>query len=111
MKLFFALAISFIAIATGFSQDLNSEVLLEKAINYHDPHGNWSQFKNTFTVEMTMPNAPKRTSVITINLPAEYFSVTATKDTVTTTYSLDKGKCQMRYNSKVLDSIAAKKKT
>ena len=110
MKLFFALAISFIAIATGFSQDLNSEALLEKAINYHDPHGNWSQFKNTFTVEMTMPNAPKRTSVITINLPAEYFSVTATKDTVTTTYSLDKGKCQMRYNSQVLDSIAAKEK-
>ncbi|REG89048.1 DUF6503 family protein [Winogradskyella sediminis] len=92
---------------SGFSQDLKPQELLEKAISYHDPNGNWLQFKDTFTVEMTMPNAPKRTSVITINLPDEYFSVTATKDTVATTYTLVKDKCQMQYNGVVLDSLKA----
>jgi hypothetical protein len=92
------------------SQDLTSSQLLEKAINYHDPNGNWESFNETFTVVMTTPNAPKRTSVISINLPSEYFSVIATKDTVITTYSLDKGKCKMKYNGIVLDSISAQEK-
>jgi len=109
MKSFLAFAF-FLCALSGFSQNLSSQELLNKAINYHDPNGNWERFNATFTVVMTMPEAAKRTSSISINLPAEYFSVTATKDTVTTTYTLDKGKCQMQYNGKVLDSIAAKEK-
>ncbi|MBF8149824.1 hypothetical protein ITJ86_07925 [Winogradskyella sp. F6397] len=95
---------------SGYSQDITSQEVLKNAIDYHDPNNNWSQFNNTFTVVMTTPKSPKRTSVISINLPAEYFSVTATKDTVTTTYTLDKGQCKMRYNGQVLDSISAKEK-
>ena len=109
MKSFLALAILLCSLS-GLSQNLSSEALLDNAINYHDPNGNWEHFNKTFTVVMTTPKAPKRTSVISINLPAEYFNVTATKDTVTTTYTLDKGKCQMQYNGKVLDSLKAKDK-
>ncbi|SDG63435.1 DUF6503 family protein [Winogradskyella thalassocola] len=109
MKSFFALLVCFISMP-GFSQDISSQELLKNAIAYHDPNGNWPSFNDTFTFVMTMPTAPKRTSVISINLPAEYFKVTATKDTVTTTYILDKGKCQMQYNGKVLDSLKAKDK-
>ena len=93
-----------------FSQDITSKQLLQNAINYHDSDGKWQSFNNEFTVVMTTPNSPKRTSNISINLPQEYFSVTATKDTVTTTYTLNKSKCKMSYNGKVLDSTQAKEK-
>ena len=78
-----------------FSQNLTAIELLEKAITYHDPKSNWDTFEDTFTVVMTTPKSPKRTSVISISLPTEYFSVKASKDTITTTYTLDKGKCNM----------------
>ncbi|WP_296381080.1 DUF6503 family protein [Winogradskyella sp.] len=93
-----------------YSQNITSIQLLENAINYHDANDNWKQFNDKFTVVMTTPNAPKRTSVISINLPAEYFSVTTTRDTITTVYTLTKDKCTIKYNAKVLDSIAAKEK-
>jgi len=93
-----------------FSQDMSSQQLLENAINYHDADRKWQSFNDEFTVVMTTPNSPKRTSNITINLPAEYFSVTAKRDTVNTMYTIDKGKCTMAYNGKILDSTAAKEK-
>ena len=93
-----------------FGQDLTSSQLLEKSINYHDPNGNWEQFNDEFTVVMTTPKSSKRTSVISINLPKQYFSVKATKDTITTTYTLDKGKCKIAYNRTILDNQKAKEK-
>jgi hypothetical protein len=92
------------------AQNMSSKQLLQNAINYHDIDGKWQNFNDTFTVVMTTPNAPKRTSVISINLPKEYFSVKATKDTVTTIYTLNKDKCVMTYNGKAIDSTQAKEK-
>jgi len=109
MKSFFTYSLFFISLLS-FSQNISPETLLDKAIAYHDPNGNWNTFNETFTVEMTTPESAKRTSIISINLPAEYFSVTAIKDTVTTTYTLNKRKCTISYNGKVLDSSAAKQK-
>ena len=109
MKLIFSIftiALSFVA----YAQNIAVNELLEKTLNYHDPNGNWKSFSDEITVVMTTPNSPKRTSIISIDLPQEYFSVIATKDTVTTTYTLDKGKCQMKYHGKVLDSTEAKEK-
>lgn len=109
MKSVFVFILAFSS-AISYSQDVTPNELLEKTINYHDPNGNWATFEDTFTVVMTTPNASKRISDISINLPQEYFSVKATKDTITTTYILDKEKCKMSYNGKVLDSIKAKEK-
>lgn len=95
---------------TCIGQNLTPEQLLSNAISYHDPNGNWTSFNDEFTVVMTTPDASKRTSVISIDLPKEYFSVEATRDTVTTTYTLSKGKCDMRYNGKILDSTTTKAK-
>ncbi|BAO75249.1 DUF6503 family protein [Winogradskyella sp. PG-2] len=92
------------------AQNMSAKAILEKAINYHDEDSKWERFNDKFTVVMTTSNSPKRTSNISINLPQEYFSVTATKDTVTTTYTLNKGKCKMAYNGKVIDSTQAKEK-
>lgn len=93
-----------------FSQEITSEELLEKAITYHDANDNWNTLKAAFTVEMTTPNASKRTSQIRIDLAREFFSVKATKDTVTTIYSVIKGKCGMVNNGKDMGSITAKEK-
>ncbi|WP_411894186.1 DUF6503 family protein [Winogradskyella sp. A2] len=92
------------------AQDITANQLLDNAIKYHDPNNNWNTFEGDFTVVMTTPNSSDRTSNITINLPDEYFSVNAKRDTVTTFYSIDKGVCKMKYNGKVLDSIQAKEK-
>lgn len=91
-----------------FAQNISAEKLLEKSIFYHDPNGNWKVFKAQFTVEMTTPNASKRTSNIRIDLPKEHFSVKATRDTTTTVYTISKGKCYMVLNGKDMDSVTAK---
>ena len=93
-----------------FAQNITSKELLEKAITYHDPNSNWETIRAKFTVEMTTPNSSKRTSHIRIDLNREFFSVKAIKDTVTSVYSVIKGKCGMVYNGKDLDSISAKAK-
>jgi len=109
MKSIFTLIICVFSL-TLFCQNLTSNEILDKSIQYHDPNGTWNSFTGGFTVEMTTPNASKRTSVILIDIPKEYFNVTATRDSVVTTYAIDKGKCQMAYNVKVIDSIEAKGK-
>lgn len=97
--------------AIGLSaQDLSAEEVLKNAVTYHDPNNNWETFSEEFTVVMTTPNASKRTSKIKIDLPAENFNVIATRDTVTTQYTIENEKCTMVYNGKVLDSIEAKDK-
>ncbi len=88
-------------------QSITPEALLEKTKAYHDPDSKWSTFKGSFDVQMTTPNASPRNSKITINLPDEYFKVSAKRDTVTTTYSISKGKCTMERNGKSIDSSEA----
>ena len=93
-----------------FSQDITAKQLLDKANAYHDPNNTWSSFNGEFTVVMTTPNNSDRKSKINIDLPKELFSVSATRDSVTTRYSLNKGICEMMYNGKLLDSVKAKAK-
>jgi hypothetical protein len=103
-------ALVFLLTTLVYSQEITANQLLDNAIKYHDPNNNWNTFEGEFTVVMTTPNSSERTSKISINLPKEYFSVTAKRDSVTTTYTINKGICEMRYNGKVLDSIQAKEK-
>ncbi len=73
---------------------------MEKAITFHDPSNHWSTFDGTLLVNMETPNRPTRESVIKINLPAEYFYVSAKRDTITTEYTIDKGNCAFAVNGK-----------
>ena len=56
-----------------FGQEMTGSQLLEKAIEYHDPHGNWSTFSGTFNVMMKTPTKSDRHSIISLDLPNEYF--------------------------------------
>ena len=59
-----------------FGQDITGSQLLEKAIEYHDPNGNWETFSGTF-------------------------NIFATQDKTSYSYILDKEKCQIYYNSNI----------
>ena len=79
-------------------QELTGSQLLDKAIAYHDPSGNWKTFKGVFNVTMESPNNAPRLSEIKINLPDEVFQVKATRDTIVTKYTLNQGICSIELN-------------
>ena len=81
-------------------QQLSGTELLEKAIEYHDPNGHWNQFSGSLNVIMQTPDGADRDSKIAINLPEEYFQVTAKRDTIITTYTIDKDACDIQLNGK-----------
>jgi hypothetical protein len=88
---------------------LTGDVLLDRAINYHDPNGNWNTFNATFKVRMETPNSSDRLSVISINLPEDVFSLTATRDTITTKYIVNKAECTIGLNGNTnIDEATAK---
>ena len=85
------------------SQQLTGSQLLNNAIAYHDPSGNWSTFNGTINITMETPNNSNRESEIHINLPEEIFLLKATRDSVITTYFLDKGKCSTSISDSISD--------
>ncbi|WP_431157309.1 DUF6503 family protein [Winogradskyella poriferorum] len=109
MKFLLSVALFFITFFQ-YAQEISAKELIKKTIEYHDPSGNWNSFNSIFKVVMATPNASDRTSTISINLPAQYFSVEATRDSITTSYILDKNECTMYYNDNILDTAAAKEK-
>ena len=81
------------ALGSMHAQKISADALLEKTIKYHDPSNQWPTFNGELKVTMSTPEGSPRVSTIKINLPQEYFSVTAKRDTIATTYTLDKEAC------------------
>lgn len=77
----------------AFSQQITGNQLLEKAIHFHDPKGNWKTFNGELFVTMKTPDQIKRKSEIRINLPKEYFYIKSYKDVSTEEYTVNKGIC------------------
>ena len=109
MKNLTILLVLFVSISS-FSQEITGDELLEKAIEFHDPNGNWETFKGELFITMETPKGTPRKSKININLPNEYFSVAAKKDTIITQYVLDKKTCRMVVNGDENPSEETKKK-
>jgi len=80
------------------AQELTGNQLLEKAIKYHDPNGKWESFKGTLLVTMETPKNPKRESEVHIDLPNQFFSVTAKSVKNTSTYVIYKDSIQIVFN-------------
>lgn len=78
---------------SSFSQDLTGLELLEKAINYHNPNGKWETFNGTLFVTMETPDGTNRESAIHINIPEEFFNLISKRDSLATTYTLNKKEC------------------
>ena len=75
------------------AQTMTGPQLLDKAIAYHDPQGNWDAFKGVLNVTMETPDNPDRDSYIEIDLPQEFFHLKATRGSEETTYTIDRGEC------------------
>ena len=103
------LLLLFISIAS-FSQEITGDELLEKAIQFHDPNGNWKTFEGALFVTMVTPERTNRKSEIKINLPEQYFSVKAISKEISTEYTLHKELCTVGINGNSNPSEALKKK-
>ena len=90
----------------SFSQQLTGTQLLDKAIQYHDPNGNWESFKGTLFITMETPNKQGRDSEINIDLPNQFFYVKAISGKNTTEYTVDKDKVKIVFNGKENPSAA-----
>jgi hypothetical protein len=97
MKKLATLLLLFLSISL-FSQEITGDKLLEKAIQFHDPNNNWETFKGELFVTMEIPKGTPRKSAITINLPEQYFSVTAKRDTIITNFTVSKNKFSSSFN-------------
>jgi hypothetical protein len=69
------LILIFFAFAKAYSQQLTGPQLLEKAIAYHDPEGNWPKFIGNLEILTTIPEGEDRTNYLDINLPAKSFEL------------------------------------
>jgi len=98
MKYLTFIVVFLLTFSSAIAQELSGIELLEKAIAYHDPNGNWPNFNGKLHIIMETPNNGNRDSKISINLPKEYFYVSATRDTMTTEYSVKKDDCTIKLN-------------
>ncbi len=110
MKPYIATVLLIISLAIGnlqhiVAQELTGTELLEKAISYHDPSHQWPTFDGAFQVTMTTPEGSPRVSEIKINLLEEKFHLVQNRDSVTTRYTINKGKCL----TSLTDSISGKR--
>ena len=78
-----------------FSSNLSAQAwakdILASSIGYHDPEGNWEQFRRAFTIEVTSKDKPSFTREVIIDLPQEYFELIETRGDDIKTYRIDKG--------------------
>ncbi len=100
MNFFLVFIIVLFSSSKLFSQEINGNELLEKAIQYHDPQGNWNSFSGTLFISMETPKKPPRNSEIKIDLPKQYFYVKAYQNQKTTEYTLKEGVCEIQFNGK-----------
>lgn len=77
----------------SFCQELTGQQLLNKAIKYHDPSGNWKTFKGYLLITMETPKSENRDSEIFIDIPNEYFKLEVSKGKQNTIYTIDKDNC------------------
>lgn len=81
-----------------FAQGLTGEVLLEKAIAYHDPNSRWSQFNETFYVTLERADRSVRKSKITLDLARSFFELTVELKANQWSASLKEEACQLFFN-------------
>ena len=98
MKVLPTLLILILITFQSFSQQPSGKELLEKAIKYHDPSGQWKNFSGEFIVTMKTKNKLDRISNITIDLPKQTFSVKTTIGKNFSEYFIDKNTIQISFN-------------
>lgn len=94
--LFFFLLMLHFTVVNG--QELTGPELLKKAIQHHDPMGAWESFQGKLSITMKTPKSSDRISDIVLDLPGQYFKLTAKKDENIIEQTLDKDACELVLN-------------
>lgn len=68
--------------------------IIKKSIAFHDPNGNWSTFQGEFTLALDMPEKASRKSVITLDIPNEYFNLTTEQEETTSFREISSDTCK-----------------
>ncbi|RIV35137.1 hypothetical protein D2V08_07170 [Flagellimonas lutimaris] len=98
-RYFFALlAIGLFSIITGHSQSLSADEVLENAIAFHDPNGNWANLNANLKVVMETPNRPERTSIIAVDFPNQEFTLDVEQADNSYTYKINGESCEITLN-------------
>lgn len=82
----------------GLKAQQTADQVLDKAIAFHDPNGNWRSLNTTFTVVMTTPERPTRTSTIKVDFPHNSFNLKVEQGGDTYTYNLNGDDCTITLN-------------
>ncbi|NRA94473.1 MAG: hypothetical protein HRU26_17720 [Psychroserpens sp.] len=91
----------FVFILNSFAvctKSISGSDLLDLSIQFHDPEGHWDTFSGEMQIVMNMPERSERTTVVSIDLPKEYFKTYTQQDSITTTMIIDKSSCQLALN-------------
>ncbi len=95
---FVLVVVGLLWIESGYSQSTSAEKVLEKAIAFHDPNGNWKQLEATFKVVMETPDRPKRTSTIHVDFPKQLFTLTVEQGENTSFFNITPNSCVITLN-------------
>lgn len=90
----------FLVFCKTSAQEISGQQLMERAIHYHDPEGNWDRFKGTLSVGMEMPNGTERLSEISIDFPKQYFKLSTVKNDKVVEYSVTNGEFSLSLDGK-----------
>lgn len=82
------------------AQEITGDQLLDKAINYHDPNHHYNDFKGALSIAMKMPDGRERLSQVSIDLPKQYFKLSATKNDKVVAYIIDKDEVNFSLDGK-----------
>ncbi|MEO2051143.1 MAG: DUF6503 family protein [Allomuricauda sp.] len=99
-----------LAIGTPVNAQLTADEVLQKAIAYHDPNGNWNALNTSFKVVMETPDRPERTSTISVDFPNQLFLLKVNQDGNTYTYNLKGNDCSFTLNGNATVSETDAKK-
>ncbi len=109
MGKYYFLLLMLAGLTKGTAQELTGAQLLNKAIAYHDPNGSWDTFQGKLFITMNTPDGKERLSKVEINLPAQYFKLTASQKGTTIEQTLEKGNCTLKLNGSTTISAEDKK--
>lgn len=91
--------------------DIKGLDLLDKSIQYHDPNGQWSQFKSTLYLEQASPKSKgKDKSEVILNLPDSYFKVIDNRRGNSIMREVNGATCKIQFNGNSTFSEEEKKK-
>ncbi|RRQ50809.1 hypothetical protein DZC72_04505 [Maribacter algicola] len=89
----------FNVLLSNAQEELTGTQLLEKAITYHDPNGNWKSFKGKMAIIMTTLDGDTRRTLLELDLPSSYYKSTVRKGNHTVEYIIDRGECKLLLNN------------